>query len=79
MTERELSTEGIDVYYNDGRHERYDTPPQISGYEYEVIASLKAISEGKKECDEMPHDETIFIMELMDMLRGDWGIVYPFE
>ena len=71
--------EGIDVYYNDGRHERYDTPPQISGYEYEVTASLKAISEGKTECEEMPHEETIFIMELMDKLRGDWGIVYPFE
>lgn len=71
--------EGIDVYYNDGRHERYDTPQQISGYEYEVISSLKAISEGKTECEEMPHEETLFILELMNKLRSGWGIVYPFE
>ena len=71
--------EGIDVILHDGTQKHYPTPPQISGYEYEVIASLKAISEGKKECSEMTHRETLFIMELMDRLRNDWGIVYPFE
>ncbi|MBQ3139013.1 MAG: Gfo/Idh/MocA family oxidoreductase [Ruminococcus sp.] len=71
--------EGIDVILHDGTQQHYPTPPQISGYEYEVIASLKAISEGKKECSKMTHRETLFIMELMDRLRSDWGIVYPFE
>lgn len=71
--------EGIDVYCYDGRHERYEIPKQISGYEYEVIASLKAISEGRTECTEMTHKETLFILELMDNLRKDWGIKYPFE
>jgi len=71
--------EGIDVILHDGTQKHYPTPPQISGYEYEVISSLKAISEGKKECSEMNHRETLFIMELMDKLRNDWGIVYPFE
>ncbi len=71
--------EGIDVILHDGTQQHYPTPPQISGYEYEVIASLKAISEGKKECEQMTYRETLFIMELMDKLRSDWGIVYPFE
>ncbi len=71
--------EGIDVYCYNGTHQRYDTPKQISGYEYEVMASFKAISEGKTECAEMTHDETLFIMDLMDKLRMDWGIKYPFE
>lgn len=71
--------EGIDVILNNGIQKHYPTPPQISGYEYEVIASLKAISEGKKQCDEMTHEETLFIMEIMDKLRSDWGIIYPFE
>ncbi len=40
---------------------------------------MKAIREGKLECTEMPHEESIRIMEQMDGLRKDWGIEYPFE
>lgn len=71
--------EGISVILNDGPVSRYETPGQITGYEYEVTASLKAISQGKTECAEMPHSETIRVMEIMDGLRSEWGIKYPFE
>lgn len=54
-------------------------PGQITGYEYEVRASMQAIREGKLECPEMPHAETIVMMELMDKIRYSWGIKYPFE
>ena len=49
-------------------------PEQITGFEYEVRASMKAIREGKLECMEMPHEESIRIMEQMDGLRKDWGL-----
>lgn len=71
--------EGIKVILNNDEVIDYPVPPQVSGYEYEVISSLKAIKENRLECDEMPHSETIFIMELMDSLRKEWGIKYPFE
>lgn len=54
-------------------------PEQITGYEYEVQACIRALKEGKLECEEMPHSETIQMMEWMDSLRKDWGIRYPFE
>ncbi|MBO7334446.1 MAG: Gfo/Idh/MocA family oxidoreductase [Lachnospiraceae bacterium] len=54
-------------------------PSQVNGYEYEVIACQKALSEGRIECNEMPHKETIRIMKQMDELRAMWGIKYPFE
>lgn len=54
-------------------------PSQINGYEYELISSINAIKEGKLECEEMPHSETVRIMELMDSLRLEWGVKYPFE
>ena len=41
--------------------------------------SIKAIREGKTECPEMPHAETIEIMEQMDEIRRQFGIVFPFE
>lgn len=54
-------------------------PKQISGYEYEVRACAKAIAEGKVECPEMPHQDTLFMMKLMDTIRRRWGLVYPCE
>lgn len=57
----------------------YQRPDQITGYEYEVIASKKALEEGRLECDEMPHKETIRVMKVMDTLRNEWGVRYPFE
>lgn len=52
-------------------------PQQISGYEYEVEACIKAISDHALECPDMPHAETLLIMEWMDMLRAQFGVVYP--
>lgn len=58
---------------------RYAVPEQINGYEYEVISCMKAISEGKTECPEMPHSEIMRVMKLMDEIRGTWGMKYPCE
>lgn len=57
----------------------YDVPGQITGYEYEVLACKKAIEEGRIECPEMPHSQTIQIMCQMDRIRKQFGIVYPNE
>ena len=54
-------------------------PPQVTGYEYEVISCLDAIEEGRIECSQMPHTETIRMMKLMDELREQWGLTYPCE
>ena len=50
----------------------YVVPEQISGYEYEVESCMKAIQEGKLECPEMPHAETIRIMKILDDIRKSW-------
>ncbi len=54
-------------------------PGQISGYEFEIEACLKALGEGRIECPEMPHSETMRMMQLMDALRAQWNMKYPFE
>ena len=55
----------------------YDAPQQITGYEYQVYASLEAIEKGWLESPYMPHAETLRIMQQMDALRREWGVVYP--
>ncbi|OOM81383.1 Gfo/Idh/MocA family oxidoreductase [Clostridium sp. BL-8] len=57
----------------------YDAPKQITGYEYEVEAAIQAIENKEIECPQMPHKETIRIMKIMDSLRHEWGVIYPFE
>lgn len=52
---------------------------QISGYEYEFIAARDAIIIGKYECPEMPHAETLHIMQMMDSLRRSWKMEFPME
>lgn len=72
--------ESVTVY--DAEHKAgkaVKAPKQITGYEYEVYSCLEAIDKGEKECWEMPHEETIRIMKQMDVLRKEWGVVYPFE
>lgn len=57
----------------------FEIPPQITGYEYEVLSAMKAINEGALECPEMPHAETIRIMEWCDNLRAQWNMKLPCE
>ncbi len=71
--------EGITVYLNDGTVTRYETPPQITGFEYQVQAAADAIAAGKTECPQMPHSEILRVLKIMDSLREEWGIRYPFE
>lgn len=57
----------------------YAAPMQVTGYEYEVQSAMKAIREGQLECPEMPHYETILMMQLMDNIRAAWGVKFPYE
>lgn len=80
MVQNINNCEGIRVY-DLGHHliAEYETPKQITGYEYEVEACMRALEKGEKECPEMPHTETVYIMELMDKIRAQIGVVYPNE
>lgn len=74
------SLEKIELYDTDGQLQETYIPPQlVNGYEYEVLACKRALEAGQLECVEMPHAETILMMEQMDALRKSWDVVYPFE
>lgn len=59
--------------------EQISVPQQITGYEYEFAACRQALLDGLLEPREMPHDETLYIMQLMDDLRAKWGVRYPMD
>ncbi len=48
-------------------------PKSLTGFEFELESSLKAIREHRTECPEMPHGESILMMEIMDAMRERWA------
>ena len=58
---------------------KIDMPEQISGYEYQIIESMEAIQNNKIESESMPLADTVYVMEIMDGIRKQWGLVYPQE
>ena len=72
--------QSVSVYdLNDNLVERYDVPSQISGYEYQFLEAERCIRAGKKQSESMPLSETVYVMDVMDDLRAQWGMVYPQE
>ncbi len=57
--------------------ETIHVPQQITGYEYQFLTCRQALIDGLLEPHEMPHDEILYIMQLMDTLRQKWGVRYP--
>jgi predicted dehydrogenase len=49
------------------------------GYQFELEAVTRRLQAGKLEHDIMPLDETLAIMQTMDEIRQQWGLVYPSE
>jgi predicted dehydrogenase len=72
--------EGISVYDNEYRKiAYYKRPKQKTGYEYEIEACVKAMAEGWIECPDMPHSESLKMMNMMDFIRRQNNILFPGE
>jgi predicted dehydrogenase len=50
-----------------------------NGYNYEAAEVQQCVKAGRIESNILPHSESIAIMETMDKLRAQWGLVYPGE
>lgn len=72
--------QSIAVYdVNDVLVQEIKVPNQISGYEYQVQESMKCLQESRTESVSMPLADSVFVMEVMDSIRKQWGLVYPQE
>ncbi len=70
----------VEVYRNYELVGSYPKPAgMVNGYEYQVMECRRCIEQGLRESPMMPHAETLSIMEQMDSLRREWGVVYPMD
>ena len=71
-------SEGFSIRNENGM-ERFDYPHNVNGYEHEAREVERCLAQGLLESPDMPLDESLKIVKIMDELRAEWGIKYPFE
>ncbi|MDR0973612.1 MAG: Gfo/Idh/MocA family oxidoreductase [Prevotellaceae bacterium] len=59
--------------------ETYALPFAITGFEYQVRACKAAIESGQTESSCLPHAEILRTIHLLDDLRRQWGVRYPWD
>ena len=80
IVDNENNPQKASIYYATYKLlEEVHCPPRISGYEYEVEGCIKALEQGAIETEDMPHAETLRIMQMLDGLRKEWGIRFPMD
>ena len=80
VTDNINNPNSIDIYDTDDNLIKHiSVPEQINGYEYELSECIRLIEKGALESTSMPLDDTIECLEIMDMIRSKWGLVYPVE
>lgn len=67
----------INLYVNDQPAENIQLPYESTGYSYEAAEAMNCLRQGKLESDSMPLQETLAIIQTMDAMRKQWGLVYP--
>lgn len=62
-----------------GESKTMTLPHKVNGYEWEIIECQRCLRSGIIESPEMPWDTSLRLMTLMDTVRNQIGLKYPFE
>jgi len=74
-----LHANDLTLHVNGVEAKKVNMPYRGNGYAHEVEEVHACLRAGKLESDLMPLAETQRMMQLMDELRAEWGVVYPRE
>ena len=72
------SSEGASLIVN-GREKIIHLPHRINGFEYQIEEARRCIKAGKLESPLMPLSDTIDNLRVLDEVRKQVGVIYPFE
>ena len=62
-----------------GKQTTYHEPFRSQGFEYQIEEAVRCIRGGKLESPSMTHADSLANMRLMDTIREQVGVKYPFE
>jgi predicted dehydrogenase len=64
---------------DDREIDRYETPRREHGLAYEAAEFARLLAAGATESDQLPLDETLRIMQVLDEIRAQLGVTFPGE
>lgn len=64
---------------HDREVDRYETPSREHGLAYQAAEFARLLAAGRIEAGQLPLDETLRIMQVMDEVRAQLGVTYPGE
>jgi predicted dehydrogenase len=70
-------TQQLIVEINDKESREYSLLPDGMGYSFEAIEVMKCLDEGKLQSDVVPHSFSLDLINTLDRIRHEAGIVYP--
>ena len=66
--------------YTDGCAPRTVSRPfEVNGFEYEIREAMACVRAGKTESERMTHAQTIAVMDVLDAVRAQNALRFPFE
>ena len=65
------------VSYHEKPTETFGQPYTGNGYYHEIMEVCECLKNGKKESEKLPLDFSLQLMEVLDWVRQEAGIVYP--
>ncbi len=74
-------SEGLSIYGNEASSppQQIDLPKKGKGYTYEIEECMRCISEGKIESPHWSHQNSLDLIDILDQVRRQIGLRYPFE
>jgi len=67
------------IVRNDHGSLEYTDERESTGFNYEIEEMNRLLVDNKKQSDFMPHRMSLNNMEMLDEIRRQIGLVYPFE
>lgn len=64
---------------HDKNEQVFDTSYEGWGFVFEAAEAMHCLRQGLTESSLLPLDETLAVMQTMDTMRRQWGMVYPSE
>lgn len=72
--------EEINILNKSGQIIEQETFPfSVNGYEYEFAEAMECFEKNEIESFSHPHKDSLLLLEMMDGIRGQWKLIYPFE
>jgi dihydrodiol dehydrogenase / D-xylose 1-dehydrogenase (NADP) len=74
-----LHPDRVTLEVRDGTHQTVHIPLEWHGLSYQAMEVMGQMQAGNTQSPLMPWQESVAIMETLDRIRADWGLVYPSE